>query len=211
MDKKEIDSNIHSIFSTPIYAAQLNRKFSTKELSFVNITKKDVFKNEGNITSNDAYILENKVFKNLKKEINLIVQDYFNKVMLSTKDITPCITQSWLNYTEKNQFHHQHSHPNSLVSGVLYIDSNKEFDKIKFFKKDIYGQGFKTKISGWNTWNSESWWCPVNTGDILLFPSSLKHMVECKEGDNIRISLAFNTFVKGTLGSYKHFTELKIQ
>ena len=48
-------------------------------------------------------------------------------------------------------------------------------------------------------WNSESWWFPVKTGDVILFPSSLIHMVETKQGTNTRISLAFNVFIKELL------------
>jgi hypothetical protein len=36
-----------------------------------------------------------------------------------------------------------------------------------------------------------------------MFPSSLTHMVENKEGTNTRISLAFNVFIKGAIGSNK--------
>jgi hypothetical protein len=35
-------------------------------------------------------------------------------------------------------------------------------------------------------------------------------MVETKQGDNTRISLAFNVFIKGTFGSNKNLTELII-
>jgi hypothetical protein len=33
-------------------------------------------------------------------------------------------------------------------------------------------------------------------------------MVETKQGDNTRISLAFNVFIKGTVGNNKSLTEL---
>jgi hypothetical protein len=33
-------------------------------------------------------------------------------------------------------------------------------------------------------------------------------MVETKQGDNTRISLAFNVFIKGTVGNNKQLTEL---
>ena len=201
-----IESNINGIFPTPIYISKLNRELTNKELSFINKTKLDVYKNEGNTTSNDNYILNNKSFKNLKEELDLRVQDYFDKVISPANNITPYITQSWLNYTETNQYHHKHSHPNSLVSGVFYINCNEEFDKIKFFKNDY--QTIKPEIKEYNFWNSESWWFPVKTGDIILFPSSLTHMVETKQGDNTRISLAFNVFIKGTLGNNKDLTEL---
>ena len=201
-----IEANINGIFPTPIYICKLNRELTNKELSFIDKTKSDCNKNEGNITSNDNYILNNKVFKNLKEDLDLRVKDYFEKVISPTDAITPYITQSWLNYTETNQYHHKHEHPNSLVSGVFYINCNEKFDKIKFFNNKY--QTIKPEIKDWNIWNSESWWFSVKTGDVILFPSSLTHMVETKEGTNTRISLAFNVFIKGNIGNNKSLTEL---
>jgi uncharacterized protein (TIGR02466 family) len=202
-----MEANIHGIFPTPVYISKINRELTNEELLFIDKTKLDCNKNEGNITSNDNYILNNKKFKNLKEELDLRVQDYFNKIICPSNNITPYITQSWLNYTETNQYHHKHEHPNSLISGVFYINSDKEFDKIKFYKKDMY-QTIKPEIKEWNLYNSETWWFPVKIGDIILFPSSLTHMVETKQGTNTRISLAFNTFIKGTVGNKKTLTEL---
>jgi uncharacterized protein (TIGR02466 family) len=201
-----IESNINAIFPTAVYFSKLNRKLNKKELSFIDKNKLDVYKNEGNTTSNDNYILNNKTFKNLKEELDLRVQDYFDKIICATDNIKPYITQSWLNYTETNQYHHKHEHPNSLVSGVFYINCDDKFDKIKFFK--LQYKTIKPEIKEWNIWNSESWWFSVKTGDIILFPSSLTHMVENKQGTNTRISLAFNVFIKGNLGNNKGLTEL---
>jgi len=134
-----IKSEINSIFPTPIYMSKLDRELTSLELKFVDKNKKDFYKNDGNITSNNNYILNEKPFLNLKKELNLRVKDYFEKVISATDAITPYITQSWLNYTETNQYHHKHAHPNSLVSGVFYINCHKELDKIKFFN-----DGYKT-------------------------------------------------------------------
>jgi uncharacterized protein (TIGR02466 family) len=201
-----MEATINGIFPTPVYISKLNRELTNQELSFINKTKLNSHNNEGNITSNENYILNNKEFKDLKTYLDLIVKDYFEKVISPTDAITPYITQSWLNYTETNQYHHKHQHPNSLVSGVFYINCDNKFDKIKFFN-DIY-KTIKPEIKKWNLWNSESWWFPVKTGDIILFPSSLTHMVETKEGTNTRISLAFNVFIKGTVGNNKNLTEL---
>jgi uncharacterized protein (TIGR02466 family) len=201
-----MEATINGIFPTPIYISKLNRELTNKELSFIDKIKLDCNKNEGNITSNNNYILNEKPFTNIKKELDLKVQDYFNKVISPANNITPYITQSWLNYTETNQYHHKHQHPNSLVSGVFYINCHEEHDKIKFFN-DTY-KTIKPEVKDWNIWNSESWWFSVKTGDIILFPSSLTHMVETKEGDNTRISLAFNVFIKGNIGNNKNLTEL---
>jgi len=202
-----MEATINGIFPTPVYISKLNREISKQELDLINKSQKDFYKNEGNTTSNNNYILEEKPFKNLKKDLMLRVQDYFDKV-LSTKNVEPYITQSWLNYTETNQYHHKHSHPNSLVSGVFYINCDDKFDKIKFFNEEY--KTIKLEVKDWNLYNSESWWFSVKTGDIILFPSSLTHMVETKEGTNTRISLAFNIFVKGILGDNKNLTELKL-
>ena len=201
-----MEATINGIFPTPIYISKLNRELFKEELLFIDNTKLDVYKNEGNTTSIDNYILNHKAFKDLKTDLDLSVQDYFDKIICPSNNITPYITQSWLNYTEKNQYHHKHQHPNSLVSGVFYINCDEKFDKIKFYN-DNY-KTIKPEIKDWNIWNSQSWWFPVKTGDIILFPSSLIHMVETKEGDNTRISLAFNVFIKGAVGLNKELTEL---
>jgi uncharacterized protein (TIGR02466 family) len=201
-----VEANINGIFPTPIYISKVDRKLTALELKFVDKNKKDFYKNEGNITTNNNYILNEKPFANIKKELDLRIQDYFDKVISPANSITPYITQSWLNYTETNQYHHKHAHPNSLVSGVFYINCHEEHDKIKFFN-DNY-KTIKLEVKDWNLFNSESWWFSVKTGDVILFPSSLTHMVETKQGDNTRISLAFNVFIKGTLGNNKNLTEL---
>ena len=202
-----MEATINSIFPTPIYMSKLDRALTPLELKFVDKSKKDFYKNDGNITSNNNYILNEKPFTNIKKELDLRVKDYCNKVLSITDGVTPYITQSWLNYTKRNQYHHKHQHPNSLVSGVFYINADKKLDKIKFFKEHTYST-ITLPTNNYNLFNSDSWWFPVKTGDIVLFPSSLTHMVETKEGNNIRTSLAFNVFVEGKIGDNKDLTEL---
>jgi uncharacterized protein (TIGR02466 family) len=201
MSEESIKSTINNIFPTPIYTTKLDRELTRLELKFVEKIKKESYYNGQNTTSNSNYILNEKPFLNLKKELDLRVKDYFEKVISSTDLVIPFITQSWLNYTEKDQYHPKHSHSNSFVSGVFYINCHKELDKITFFN-DSY-KTIKPEVKTWNLYNSESWWFPVKTNDIIMFPSSLNHMVETKEGDNTRISLAFNVFVKGIEGSNK--------
>ena len=201
-----IKSTINSIFPTPIYVSKLNRKLKPLELNFVDKSKKNFYKNSGNITSKNNYILNEKPFANIKKELELKVKDYFEKVICPVNTVIPYITQSWLNFTETNQFHHKHAHPNSIVSGVFYINCHEELDRIKFFNESY--KTIKPEIKDWNLWNSESWWFPVKTGDIIMFPSSLPHAVENKEGTNTRISLAFNVFIKGKIGINEELTEL---
>ena len=207
MSEKSLKPIIHSIFPTPIYMTNMDRPFTKQELQFVNEQKKHCKNNQGNINTKDNYILNRKQFKNIKKFLDKHCKDYLETIICPKNNIKLYITQSWLNYTEKDQYHHQHAHPNSVVSGVLYFDSDKEKDKILFSSNKGYQQ-IKPEIKDFNLWNSETWFFPVETGDLFMFPSSTTHQVETKKGTNTRISLAFNTFYKGSVGSNKDLTEL---
>jgi uncharacterized protein (TIGR02466 family) len=199
----------YSLF--PIAALQKNigRKFTKKEIDFVNENQKTVTRNEGNTTSKERYLFENKIFKNLHDECLDLINEYMKTVICSKYEVSTYITQSWLNYTNPGQFHHKHSHANSYLSGVLYINAEEE-DKIQFFKSTAH-EPIKLTTENFNVYNSESWWVPVKTGDIIVFPSSLQHMVTNTESKKTRISLAFNTFLKGTIGDNDNLTELLLK
>jgi uncharacterized protein (TIGR02466 family) len=201
------ESVIQNLFPIPIYMTNIDRSFTKQELQFVTQQKKHCVNNTGNINTKDNYILNRKEFKNIKKFLDAACKDYLEKIISPKNNIELYITQSWLNYTEENQFHHTHAHPNSVVSGVLYFDCNKENDKIKFSNPIGYQQR-KPEIKDFNIWNSETWWFALETGQLVIFPSSTTHQVETKKGTNTRISLAFNTFYKGIIGSNSNLTEL---
>ena len=200
---------IHSIFPIPIYTTKMNREFTKQELQFVKKQKKHCINNKGNINTKDNYILNRKQFKNIKKFLDKCCKDYLDTIICPKNNVKLYITQSWLNYTEANQYHHRHEHPNSVVSGVLYFDSDIKNDKILFTSSKGYQQ-IKPEIDNtkWNLWNSGTWFFSVETGNLFMFPSSTTHQVESKKGTNTRISLAFNTFYKGTVGSNSELTEL---
>tara|TARA_A100001035_G_scaffold96669_1_gene75818 strand:- start:685 stop:1302 length:618 start_codon:yes stop_codon:yes gene_type:complete len=198
---------IESLFPTPIYITNIDRDFTNDELQFVN-TQKDFTENQGgNFYTKDSYILNNSEFKNIKTIIEKCCDDYLKKIICPNDDLKLYITQSWLNYTKEDKFHHSHNHPNSIVSGVLYIDCDKENDKIQFVHSKGYQQ-LRPDVTNWNKWNSETWWFPVEAGKLIMFPSSTTHEVEIKKGSNTRVSLAFNTFYKGKIGANKDLTEL---
>jgi uncharacterized protein (TIGR02466 family) len=198
---------INNLFPTPIYMTNMDRPFTKQELQFVNDQKNYCVVNLGNIHTKDNYILNRKEFKNIKKFLDQCCKDYLKRVICPKNNIELYITQSWLNYTEENQHHHKHEHPNSIISGVLYFNCNKELDRIKFTNAKEYKQ-IKLEIDQYNIWNSDTWWFPLETGQLIMFPSSTTHQVDTKKGNNTRISLAFNTFYKGALGSNGGLTEL---
>ena len=209
MSEKSLKPIIHSIFPIPIYTTKIDRGFTKQELQFVKQQKKHCTNNEGNINTEDNYILNRKEFKNIKKFLNKHCKDYLDTIICPKDNIELYITQSWLNYTEVDQYHHKHAHPNSVVSGVLYFDSDVKNDKILFSSNKGYQQiSPEIDDTKFNLWNSGTWFFAVETGGLFMFPSSTTHQVETKKGNNTRISIAFNTFYKGSIGSNKNLTEL---
>ena len=198
---------VHGIFPTPLIFTNIEREFTKEELEFFDEQSKTTFKNEGNVTSLDNYLMRHDPMTTIKQEITSALQLYLDEVIKPKDDVKPYITQSWLNYTDENQYHHKHAHPNSFLSGVMYVNAAPEKDKITFFNDSVYKQ-IKLYPKEWNLCNAESWFFTVKTGDIVVFPSSLIHMVEQKAGNNIRTSLAFNSFLRGAIGGKQMLTEL---
>ena len=195
---------IENLFPTAVGFYELDKPVTEKEIRFIKDLETRL--NDGNTTSIDNYLLKSKEMKRIATFIDQCVQDYFQEVYAPKHKVKPYVTQSWANYTMKGQFHHKHSHPNSVISGVFYVAADAAKDRI-FFYKDGYQQ-VKVTTESWNCWNSESWWFPVETGKIVLFPSNLTHMVETVQSENTRISIAFNTFLEGVIGDNKTLTEL---
>lgn len=165
--------------------------------------------NDGNTSSEDRYILKHKKLNELTTFIEKCAYQYFMSTVCPKNDVRLKLTQSWLNWTKPGQFHHKHAHPNSLISGCFYVNANKETDKIYFYR-DGYSQ-IKLPPVEWNVYNSDSWWFPVGTNDLVFFPSNLPHMVQTVDGEETRISLAFNMFPVGHIGDENELTALYLE
>jgi len=200
--------DINIIFPQPVLKHNLGRTLYQSELDIVNYHKNKTYKNVGNITS-----LNTKIFDDNFLEIKMVVEDtidFYVKQIISPKDeLSFYITQSWLNYTEPGEYHHQHEHPNSILSGVFYFNAEEEKDNITFYKSG-YEQIY-IESENWNLFNSKKWSIPIKTGDIILFPSYLSHMVETTASAGTRVSLAFNVFARGIFGRESGLTSLSIR
>ena len=192
------------LFPTHVSAIKNNNKETKKELAF--LTGGKYRANTGNQTSEDTYILNNAEVSGLRHWIEKAVENYFADTYRPKNEVSLRITQSWVNKTTAEGFHHKHSHPNSLVSGVYYFQGNED-DKIFFERGGSYKITIPTKDH--TPFNSESWWLPARQGTLILFPSDLVHWVNPVKGKT-RYSLSFNTFPIGILGDNQALTELKL-
>jgi uncharacterized protein (TIGR02466 family) len=199
--------NLFSLFPTAVGKFDLDREFTKQELKF--IAESERRPNQGNQTSVNNYVLREKPMKKLGEFLLESANKYFQEIYKPKDDVQLYITQSWLNFTEKGGFHHKHAHPNSFISGVFYINADPTQDKIFFFNEGYKQISLVT--TEFNLFNSESWWLEAGKGYLYLFPSSLSHMVEQVQHEETRISLSFNTFLKGTIGSNHNLTELIVE
>lgn len=202
-------SEIVPLFPNPVALIE-ERKPSKKELKY--IKELEVHSNVGNKTSNESNVLETKELSGLKKVIQERLDQYFQQVFCPQDDVGIRITQSWCNYSDGTDYHHKHSHANSVISGVYYPQSDHPEDQIMFHSPLAPYFGLKIYPKEFNLMNSQTWWLPAHTGTLLLFPSYLEHSVPTIKGrKTTRISLSFNTFYVGRLGNKEALTELILE
>jgi oxalate decarboxylase/phosphoglucose isomerase-like protein (cupin superfamily) len=123
------------------------------------------------------------------------------------------ITTSWLSRNKPGADHYAHSHPNSVISGCLYLKAGSG-NKLNFHGHNHFNKQFPLTwdIKTFNIYNSDDWWIPVDTGTIVLWPSNITHSASPNTLDETRIALCFNSFVRGQFGgggSYAGELEIK--
>lgn len=203
-----MEHKIYDIFPTPIMKFKLEREFNQTELDFISKCETNSYKNFGNKSSKDTYVLKNSELKDIFEFCNNSLNEYFLKIFNPVNDVQIYITQSWLNWTNKNEYHHTHAHPNSIVSGVLYLSADKDFDNITFGRSNY--KTIEIYPKSLNDYNTDEVDFKVGTGELLLFPSHLQHRVNATKNNKTRISLAFNSFVKGEMGHIRALNYLEL-
>lgn len=191
------------LFPTPLFITNINDAIDKKLKEYLISMPKII--NMGNLRSEDGYVLNQPVFSELKVLIMQSIEEYIQTIYGNEK-LDVYITQSWVNYTNPGEFHHKHTHPNSFISGVFYINAIGGEDMIKFSKPRSSMFDIFTPVR--NNYNSNDVCIMVETGDLLLFPSLFEHEVPTTTSKETRISIAFNTFIRGFIGSQERASAL---
>jgi uncharacterized protein (TIGR02466 family) len=188
MNEKEI----LPLFSKPVFKTSIDVKG-------IDLKSVKWSRNNENWTSMDHFILKSPGFEHINEQIYNCVCEYFYGIMKAKSEIEIYITESWVNKTEKGQTHHKHWHPNSILSGVLYIDCDGESGAIKFTTSQY--DTIEYEVDEPNIYNGRAMGIIPFTGNLLIFPSGLEHAVETHKGKSPRYSLSFNTFIRGNINS----------
>ena len=207
-----MEQQLHRLFSTPVLQSE-PYKFSEEELNIIKNEKNYIMDNVGkNVSSRDT-----NVFKKLPKMYDFCnhhLQVYIKDIIKVIPSIEFYITQSWINFNPKGSHHHEHYHPNSLISGVFALQNESNVPIVlsrptptKIFDNLLTIYDYAEP----NEFNSAKVHVSLPTGSLILFPSKLFHQVPTNNDDQERITLAFNSFLKGNLGGPTSFLgELKL-
>lgn len=193
-----MDHQIMNLFAVPVYKQALGREFTDAERQFFKAQMTNPVVAISNYSSRNKYVLAAPEMQELRKLIQASLDNYFKLVYNTSNEVSLAITQSWLSRTRKGESHHTHSHPNSVVSGVLYINLAKQ-DGINFYRNDEQNWYELMALEN-NYYNAHNIFVQTEVGSIVLFPSHIKHGVREVAADVERLSLAFNTFFTGKLG-----------
>ena len=195
------------LFSTPVSILKYNKDI-TKELDYIeNEIGYFEMKPDGNLRSEDSYLLDHNQLSDIKKFIEEGLNRFTTQVLLSKQKLK--ITQSWSNKNPKGSIVHQHMHSNSIVSGVFYFRVNKDQPPITFHKSQY--ELLTMNYTDNNNFNSGVFNLQINTGELIIFPSQTGHSVSMNRSDDIRISLSFNSFSIDKLGSERLSNELDLK
>jgi len=211
--KTQSGDELMQLFPTPVLICPYPVDY-TRELEWINnqeCRKENQGGDAGNVQhynrqSEDTFVLDRPELSNVRAFIEAKLHEFVTKIYASTDKLV--ITQSWLNKSKKGESHHEHVHPNSMVSGVWYPQIHEQMPPIQFRSRTQRDVSLQTEQ--YNTFNSATFMLPMKRGELILFPSNLTHSVPTNVGEEERISLSFNTWPKGNMGDIKSLTYLPL-
>lgn len=200
--------DLMNMFATPLYRATLGRSFTQGELDFFREALADCVDSISNLSTRDKNVLSNPALKDLRDTLQQHLDEYFKTIYNTSNRVSLKITQSWLTLSRQGDSHHSHTHPNSVVSGVLYINLAKN-DGVSFHRNEdnLWHELLPAQE---NYFNAKSYFINTEVGDILLFPSHVRHGVREVTEAVERVSLSFNSFFEGELGKEEFATAINI-
>ena len=201
------------LFSIPVYFSKTN--LTDEDINFVMEQEyKKMDRGNGFLTINKR-LLNTPQLKNLKEKINNHIQIFtYEKLKVSPK-MKFKILNSWGVKMVKGNHALPHTHPNSLISGIIYLKTLKKGGEVGFHRNARWENIFPLCVSAeyveHNLTTCDKFTVVPKPGDIILFPSSLSHSVGLNQSDENRYSIAFNIYTEADIGMEKDTNSLSIK
>jgi uncharacterized protein (TIGR02466 family) len=171
--------------------------------------------NISNKISENYFLLREERYKELADWINSCLEEIRLDLNFFCDSLK--ITQSWANRSSDSEYHHNHIHPNSILSGIIYLTESNS-PTLFGFENDWYcttdgDSRSSIKISFDSEKSVLFHKCDSIPGDMIIFPSNFRHSTDCHQSDNgsDRLSISFNVFPTGKIGRYGFLCGLEIE
>ena len=141
---------------------------------------------KGKSSHNESY----DILSETSIDLTNAIQEYSNQ---SSFKLQNKVSNSWFNIQEKDSVLIEHSHPNSVISGAIFINVEPQSSRIYFHNPNplIYYTQTKDKV---NEYAHEMVSFQPAIGDLILFPSWLRHgSNHTKNLSHKRAVISFNT------------------
>jgi uncharacterized protein (TIGR02466 family) len=106
--------------------------------------------------------------------------------------ISTNITACWAMVNGKYASNAIHDHPNSILSGVYYLQTPENCGVLSFTDPRSASRMLNPPLTEFNVWTLPKISYQPEVGMMLLFPSWLMHGVELNMSEEARISVSFN-------------------
>ncbi len=201
--------NILPLFSLPVLIDKYPNSFDDelKYIRSLSTRNRDRQQVGSTSFSQDDFILNHSKMKKVRVWIQEKINYYINNILGSSNKVF--ITQSWVVFGSKGQSLHIHNHPNSIVSAVWYPYLTREQSPLILTQLGL-PFNLELKMKNNNQWNSTSVAAPLETGHLIIFPSSVYHKVDVSDSNDTRISLALNTWTTDEVGNRDIYTSNSI-
>jgi uncharacterized protein (TIGR02466 family) len=213
--------HILALFPIPVVKIPFDNSFDYTQqveiLKTLEMRRTDGGSSQSHGASIDNYCLDLDPLKELRGYVESKISAYMKDVL--SFNYPGQLTQSWVNRNDHGEPTHLHGHPNSIVSGVFYMDIPNTNGALRFHKNQFNGTSRTwlmepsiNKENAATNFYAFDWIdISVSTGDIILFPSYLPHSVPAHNDITPRWSLAFNSVPIVGLGDADSLNELKLR
>ena len=123
-----------------------------------------------------------KFFFSLEKDLSIFLGN------LKYKDVQYFITKSWVAYTEKGEHIASHDHGASHFSFVYYVQINENHSPLTFYEPT--NRFYMPDATEWNEQNHQNVTINNEPGQLIVFPSWLKHGTKKTQENSPRISIS---------------------
>lgn len=203
------DFQVKPLFAEPYFVTNIADLVTPKHVDV--LKSLEMVDNQVNKISKNLYIFEEPALRGLARAVQDALDIYAREVMGIVQKLY--VTQSWTLVNPPGVGMHGHSHSNSLISGSLYYTDLPDPPASMIFERHTSYQLIELRPNTGqpdNIYNATRNAVVPKKGDIVLFPSKLQHYVEPNASLQPRHSIAFNSFVKGKIGSFRDVSELKL-